>query len=360
MELLSDAKNVGRTPRLAVARPVSRRAIAGAGRGVIVAVGVLVVLSIGASASAATNIRISQVDLRGYPKVRLMVVTPGNNSRPPVLAENGRPAADLDVENVGQTESVVLAIDRSQSMLGRPLANAVRASRILLASKSNFDSVSFVTFASQAIRLTDFSTSTTDADAALRSIAIDPRRGTTMYDAVVLAAGALKHSGTVGRAIILITDGQEATSKATLKHSIAACRDARAFVYVFAIKDAAFRPGPLRALAANTGGHMLVVRPNEPLTGIYTSVDHQFRDTWQMTYETAVRPGRPLRLAVTLPGSEAATTTVTAPGSAAAPKPPSKLPVTMIALIAYALVPVVLAVIATVRKIERRNVWTGF
>jgi len=31
---------------------------------------------------------------------------------------------------------------------------------------------------------------------------------------------------------------------------------------------------------------------------IYTAIDRQFRDTWQMTYDTAVRPGRRLRLAV--------------------------------------------------------------
>ena len=105
---------------------------------------------------------------------------------------------------------------------------------------------------------------------------------------------------------------------------------------------------------------MLVVRPNQPLTGIYTAIDRQFRDSWQMTYDTAVRPGRRLRLTVNLPDGESATTTVTAPGSAPAPKPRSHLPLTSIALIAYALVPVTLAVIATTRKIQRRNVWTGF
>lgn len=322
--------------------------------------GVLVVFSIGASANAATHVRISQVDLRGYPKVRLTVVTPGNSSHPPTLREYGRPAADLDVENLGSKQSVVLAIDRSHSMRGSPLAHAVAASRVLLTSKSNSDSISFVTFASQAVRLTYFSTTTIDADAALRSIAIDPRPGTTMYDAIVLASAALRHSGTLGRAIILVTDGQEATSRATLGQAVVACRNARAAVYVVAIRDAAFRPGPLRTLAASTGGRMLVVRPNEPLSGIYTAVDRQFRDTWQLTYDTAVRPGRRLRLTVDLPGRVSATTTVTAPGSPAAPKPRSHLPLTMIALIAYALVPVALAAIAAIRKLQRRNVWTGF
>src|SRR5262249_31791353 len=155
---------------------------------------------------------------------------------------------------------------------GKPLAHAVSAARDLLVTKSNSDSVTFVTFASQAVRLTSFSTSTIDADAALRSIAIDPRVGTTMYDAVVLAAGALKHSGPPGRAIILITDGQEATSKATFAQAITAARDARAAIYVVAIEDASFKPRALRALAAGTDGRMLLARPNQPLTGIYATV----------------------------------------------------------------------------------------
>jgi von Willebrand factor type A domain len=340
----------GRTPRPAVASPR---------RGTMIALAIFV-LSAGASANGATHIRISRVEMRGYPKMRLTVVTPENSSHPPTLEENGRPVADLDVENLGRKQSVVLAIDRSQSMLGRPLANAVSASRVLLTHKSTSDNVSFVTFASQAVRLTYFSASTIDADAALRSIAIDPRSGTTMYDAVVLAAAALKHSGTLGRAIMLITDGQEATSTATLKQAVAACRRARAAVYVVAIRDAAFRPGPLRILAAKTGGRIIVARPTDPLTGIYTTVDRQFRDIWQMTYDTAARPGHRLHLTVNLLGRRSATTTVTVPRSASLPKRHPHLPLTTILLIAYALVPVALAVIATTRKVQRRNVWTGF
>src|SRR5262249_14390391 len=170
----------------------------------------LVMRGTGASANAATGVRIAHLDLRAYPTIRLTVVTPGNSSRPPKLEENGTSAVGLDVENLGRRESVVLAIDRSHSMRGEPLAHAVGAARDLLVPKSNSDGVSFVTFASQAVQLTNFSTTTIDADAALRSLAIDPRSGTTMYDAIIVAARALKRSGTPGRAIILITDGQEA------------------------------------------------------------------------------------------------------------------------------------------------------
>lgn len=326
----------------------------------LAAVAVLAIFATGVPANAATGIRIARVDLRGYPTIRLTVVTPDNRSQPPKLEENGTSAVGLDVENLGREESVVLAIDRSHSMRGDPLAHAVGAARDLLVTKANSDRVSFVTFASQAVQLTNFSTSTIDADAALRSIAIDPRSGTTMYDAVVVAANALKRSGTLGRAIILITDGQEATSKASLKQAITAARDARASLYVVAIEDASFKPRALRALAASTGGRMLLARPNQPLTGIYAKVDSLFRNTWQMTYVTAVRPGRRLHLTASLPGIGTATTTVTVPGSATRPKSHSNLPFTVIGMAAFALVPVVLAMIAAFRMFQRRNVWTGF
>jgi Mg-chelatase subunit ChlD len=93
-------------------------------------------------------------------------------------------------------------------MRGRTLAQAVSASRAFLASKPNRYRVSFVTFASQPLQLTPFSSSSGDAETALRSITIDRKTGTTIYDAIVLSAAQLRAEGFPGRVIILITDGK--------------------------------------------------------------------------------------------------------------------------------------------------------
>jgi len=314
------------------------------------------------SARAAAGLQIAHVDLHAYPRVRLTVVTPNKSSHPLTLEENGKVAAGLKIENMGRMQSLVLAFDRSRSMRGRPLMRAAKASRMLLNTKPNSYRVSFVVFASRSVQLTDFSSSTSDAAAALRSIAVDRRRGTGIYDTIRLASIALMHSGTAGRAIILVTDGRNAISAETLDHAVTVARRARATVYVVTIGNGKLRPRPLQALAARTGGRMLS-RGNDPLTDIYARMRARFRDTWQMTYDTAVRPGRPIHLTVRLTDAESTTTTVTPPESASPPPPrppPSKPPLTVIALIAFAMVPVALAAVAAIRKFQRRNVWTGF
>ena len=67
----------------------------------------------------------------------------------PKLRENGGPVAGLKAENLGRAKSIVLAIDRSQSMTGAPLANAIGAARAFLAAKPAEDRIAIATFATQ-------------------------------------------------------------------------------------------------------------------------------------------------------------------------------------------------------------------
>jgi len=79
-----------------------------------------------AAASAAPHIQ--GVDASSYPSLRVTYVAPAGLAAP-TLTENGHPVANFQAVNLGQTKSIVLALDRSQSMRGRPLANAMAAGR---------------------------------------------------------------------------------------------------------------------------------------------------------------------------------------------------------------------------------------
>ena len=330
----------------------------------MVAAVLLVCVLCGGSALAARGVRIARVDMSGYPTVLLTVVTPGDSSRPPALRENGLAAPGLAVVNLGGEESVVLAINHSLSMHGQSLVHALAASRGFLASKPNADRVSVFAFASQTLPLTGFSSTTTDADAALRSIRIDAHYGTSQWDSIVVAADALKADGSPGRTIIMITDGQDTTSKATLRQAITAARQAQVAVYPIAIKDATFYPHLLQKLAAGTGGKMFIARPNEPLTGIYNAIASELKHTWQLSYLTAARPGDTLSLTVDAPDRATATTSVTALGSTATPTTHSPtLSLTEIAMMITALIVLVLAaprILRTARDIRIRRGWDGF
>ncbi len=276
----------------------------------------------------ASGAEIKGVDTSGYPEVRFTVETAKPGTTPPTVLENGLAVAGLEAENMGRALSFVLAVDRSNSMKGKPLDDAVAAARAFVAAKPAADRIAVATFATSPVMLTDFSTSTIDADGALGSLVVDSELGTTLYDALVLASGSLSAEPLPARAIIIVTDGNETRSEASLDDAIAAAQDAGVTVYVVAIESDRFTPAPLRQLAAETGGSYYGAASTEALAGVYESIAAELKRTWQVRYFTASRPGEELSLDASV-GSDSATSTLTLPGTAAAAsvsKPDSMLP----------------------------------
>ena len=301
------------------------------------------------TAGAAGQPRFAGVDTSAYPLVRATVVLPGRRAAAPRLTENGRPVVGYEAANLGRAKSVVLAVDHSQSMQGQALKDASRAARAFVARKPRADRIGVVAVGERAIRMTGFSSSTIDADSALRSIEVDEVRGTALYDAVVLSSAALADETLSARVLILLTDGQEVSSSVTLKEAIAAAREARVAVYPVAIESPSFVPGPLRRLAAETGGRYAGAANSRALTAVYASIAAELRRTWQLEYTTSARPGDRLELAAAgakialrVPGSSAAVT-----GGSSFPGGLGRVGPAVIALLVGALV--LLAVLALMR-----------
>ncbi len=282
---------------------------------------VLGALVLAAPASAQGGVRIANVDVSVVPSIRLTVVTSTPSSRPPTVTENGASVVDLSAQNLGLAKNVVLAIDHSRSMRGRPLVDALAAARKFVALKPRADQIAVVSFASQSIVEGDFSSSTSNAPFALESISADPVYGTRLYDAIVQSARALQRAKVPGRVIVLVTDGNETTSKATLAQAIHAARTAKALVYPVAIESSAFSPAPLRQLARRTGGSFYAARSSRALKSIYARISQELRRTWRVEYVTAAVPGDRIRLRVTVPQLGAASATARLGGSE--PRPAS-------------------------------------
>lgn len=250
------------------------------------------------AAPAGAAVRIGGVDASGYPEVRLTILASGK----PYLREDGRAVAGAQVANLGEAKSVVLAVDRSQSMRGRSLRDASAAAREFVAAKRAGDRIQVVGFGRQALGLTTFSSSPTDALAALGSLRADTRSGTALYDAVVRASAALKRENQPGRVILVVTDGHDVSSRTTLELAIAAAQRARASVYAIGIAGPDFTPGPLRRLTAGTGGTYLEARSSADLRALYARIGNALARTWQVRYATAARPGERVLLAVAVAG----------------------------------------------------------
>ncbi len=278
----------------------------------VLAVIAVCLLLLPAAASAA--IRIRGVDTSEYPRVRVTVVTSQPTTTPPTVLENGQPVAAAAAVNFGSAKSVVLAVDRSRSMAGKPLAEAIAAATGFANAKPAADQIAVSTFATQPLMLTGFSTGTTDVDAALRSIGVDSHSGTRMWDDLVLSAQSLASQGTPGRVIIVVTDGNETDSHASLQDVIGAANRAHVSIYVVAIESHAFTPGPLKQLAAGTGGKYYAAASIGFLRQIYASIADELSRTWQIEYLTASRPGQKLDVTASVSGQGSAAASVVLAG----------------------------------------------
>ena len=265
---------------------------------------VLLALVLAPAAAAGSSVRIVGVDTSGYPEVRVTVVAPSGAAEPR-LGENGLPVAGLQAVNLGNAKSVVLAVDRSQSMAGASLRNATAAARAFIAAKGPNDGIEVVGFGHQAVPLTGFSLTGNDADAALSGLHVDSRQGTALWDAVVRAATALDQQGQPGRVIVVVTDGQDVSSSASFAAAVAAAHHAHASVYTIGIAGRGFTPDPLKRLAADTGGQYLEASSSTQLASLYASIAATLSHTWQLTYLTAARPGDTVQIAAEVAGARA-------------------------------------------------------
>lgn len=261
---------------------------------------------LGSALPASAGLVIRKIDTSGYPTIRATVVSPAGRRTVPDLTENGKAVAGLSAQNLGRAKSVALVVDRSQSMAGSSLAAAATAARAFVAHKPPSDRIAVVALASQATQLSDFSSSTIDADTALRTLSIDPQAGTALFDAVVLAAEALRTQPPQGRVLIVLTDGQDVSSRATLAQAIEAARRAGVGVYPIGIESRGFSRAPLEQLARATGGRYYGAPSAATLTAIYASVAAELGQTWLLSFATAARPGESIVVRASVAGSTSA------------------------------------------------------
>lgn len=278
-------------------------------------------LALPAAASAGVHLG---VDASGYPEIQATVVGSAPTSVAPTLTENGGAVVGLQAQNLGRTKAVVLALDRSQSMAGRSLADATTAAQTFVSLKGSSDQVAVVEFGRRAVELTGFSAYGSDANAALRGVQVDARSGTALYDAVVLAAQQLAGQPLPGRVLVLLTDGRDVSSKADLDAAVAAARRAHVGVYPVAVAGPQFDPSPLLRLAQSTGGTYHRVGSSAQLARVYASIADELSRTWRLRYTTAGRPGDTLTLHAALPSLGAADAALRLPtglGGAAVQRP---------------------------------------
>ena len=281
----------------------------------LVLVAAAALLALPATAAAAAPLEIRHVELKTFPQVRVTVFAPAGAR--PVLFENGHGAAFAKARRLGTSEALVLAVDNSESMAGRPLREAKQAAKQFLAAQAaRASAFGLVAFGHEALPLSGRNASGADVAQTLSALAPDTLPGTALYDAVVSSVGRLRHLSAGTRILVLLTDGRDVGSRASLRNAVAAAQSVDVTVYAIAAGARADRR-TLAALTDATGGRVFGATDVSQLAAIYAALGRELEQTWQLTYLTRGRPGDPLNLRVRA-GAASSQVHLRVPGSAPA------------------------------------------
>jgi len=169
------------------------------------------------------------------------------------LTVDGTPV-DSTTESLGEiedfTQVAMLVLDTSESMAGEKIVAAKQAAQDFLAAVPDDVEVGLITFADEAqVQVPP----TTERDELSTTIdGLQTQRQTVLYDAVVLAANQLRGAD-LGTAIVL-SDGADRGSQATLEQATQAADDSGAAFDVVSFGDSAEQVDELNQIADASGG----------------------------------------------------------------------------------------------------------
>jgi Ca-activated chloride channel family protein len=120
----------------------------------------------------------------------------------------------------------------------------------------------------------------------------EPREGSTaIWDAVTVTAREIlaKAHGQRRRAVILLTDGQNTSSRMTQSEAIDSALEAETVVYVIGIGDSKYEgvnKGALTTVAERTGGRAFFPKKDTDLVSAFAEIEKELRSQYLVAYSS--------------------------------------------------------------------------
>jgi tight adherence protein B len=271
--------------------------------GLVVAFGAIVA----GAAAASTPLRLTEAGAH-FPFRSYVLTLPGWRQLQPAavtVTENGVRVSDLTVTPVSAARrgsfGVVLAVDASSSMAGRPIKAAFAAARTFATHRASTQELAIVSFNALPRVILPFTADANKISAALES---RPRLayGTHLFGAVATAVGMLQRAHIASGSVVVLSDGADTGSASSEKAAAAAARAAHVRVFTIGFRSRTFDAKALARLAADTGGTFSEAGSAKELARIYDSLGLQLSREYLLQYRSLAGPGETVDVAVTVEG----------------------------------------------------------
>jgi len=273
----------------------------------IAALAVAVGLLAGTATAAQSSVQITEAKGPAFP-VRTYVISLPNGRKLTTsdvkVTENGKPPVDPSLVPASQasdkTFGVVLLLDSSYSMTGKPIETAIKAEQAFAAHLNSNEKLGAINFNRELTTVLPLTTSDSKINEAL---ATEPTitTGTHIYDAVAQAETMLKKANVSSGSIVLLSDGADRGSTHTLPQVAQDARAAHIRIYTVGLDDATFKPGTLKALAAAGNGQYAQATTKE-LTPLFDQLGQQISSEYVLQYKSLAGPNKPVAVKVEVDG----------------------------------------------------------
>jgi tight adherence protein B len=270
---------------------------------------ILVAATSAGAAAAAGATRPSIVEAKGpaFPVRTFVLVLPTDRKLTVSgvqVTENGGAVADPTLVPASEASKksfgVVLVLDSSWSVRGKPIADALAAERAFVAQLSPNEQVGAIVFNEQPTTVLSPTTSHTKISAAL---ATTPHIGvgSRIFDAVGQAETMLRTANVSSGSIVVLSDGSDTGSTATINEIGQAARNANVRIYTVGLGGKTFNPNELKALAAAGGGKYAQATAGQ-LTPLYHQLGRLLSNEYLLQYKSLSGPNKPVHVTVHVNG----------------------------------------------------------
>ena len=281
-----------------------------------------------AASSASTPLAIVEAGGVVYPDHAYILTLPTARalSRSDVkVTENGAPVDGLQLIRQGSVQArsaVVIAIDESLSMRGRPITNAFAAARAFAAEASGNEQVAVVSLNGSVKVVQPFTTSTAAIDSALAN-GPTLAYGTKIYGALETSLGLLTQANVPSASIIILTDGRNVGGVAKPLKVLRALAAAHVRVFSVGLTSPSFNPAALTQMADLTGGTYVAATSSSQLRPILVELGRRLSHEYLLTYRSLQNPATRVAVRVSVRGfSGVAQTAYTTPALKLVPAQP--------------------------------------
>ena len=251
---------------------------------------VMLAVFVSSASADAGSARISLQPGAQFPHRQFVVTLPdGAHPYDVHVSENGVPVIPhlVSLNTKAVPVSLVVLLDTSNSMRGKPLTAALDAAQTLIDQKSSRSEVAVYGFSEHPYVIHQWATDRSAFQASLTSVSVT--HGTALWDAVTYASQELRGRTGSSKAIVVLTDGADISSTATAASATAVARSVGAHVYAVGLPGVRSEATDVQSMVDGTGGDFIRVSSLADLKSVYAGLATRLKQQYQLSYESQLR-----------------------------------------------------------------------